>query len=93
MYVPAAAVSRLQALYMYAQVWDGFALLYSEKRTGSSRTRNWRPTHQTGSFHRSLGRRSGVLLLQATKDTPKQRFGLGWFLPPSTVTASIVAEF
>jgi len=71
----------------YAQVVDSFALLYkSVKRTGSSCTRNWHPTHQTSSFHRSLGE-DQVLLLQTTKDTPKQRFG--WFLPSSPLPQSI----
>ncbi len=37
----------------------------------------WKPA----AFINAWGEEGEVLLLQPTKDTPKQKFGLGWFLP------------
>jgi len=80
--VPAVAVSRLQAPALLK--WqDSFALLY---KTGSkelvlavpeSGIRRLKPADLIETW----GEVGQVLLLQPTKATPKQRFGLSWFLP------------
>ncbi|MBV9385883.1 MAG: cyclic nucleotide-binding domain-containing protein, partial [Chroococcidiopsidaceae cyanobacterium CP_BM_ER_R8_30] len=80
--VPAVAVSRLQTPAMLR--WqDSFALLYKtgEKElvlaVPESGVRRLKPAN----FIESWGEFGQVLLLQPTQDTPKQRFGLSWFLP------------
>lgn len=80
--VPAVAVSRLQAPAMLK--WqDSFALLYkaSSKElilaVPSSGIRRIKPAD----FVETWGAEGQVLLLQPTNNTPRQRFGLSWFLP------------
>lgn len=80
--VPAAAVSRLQTPTMLP--WqDSFALLYkaSDKELviaiPEQGIQRWKPA----AFASAWGEEGEVLLLQPTKDTPQQRFGLSWFLP------------
>jgi ATP-binding cassette subfamily B protein len=79
--VPAAAVSRLQTPAMLR--WqDSFALLYkaSEKELVLAVPETGIRRIKPAAFMEAWGE-DQVLLLQTTKDTPKQRFGLGWFLP------------
>jgi HlyB family type I secretion system ABC transporter len=80
--VPASAVSRLQAPALIA--WqDSFAILYKVsakelvlavpevgilRKKPADLSANWSESGQ-------------VLLLKSTRDTPKQRFSLRWFLP------------
>lgn len=80
--VPASAISRLQTPVML-QWQDSFAILYKATDTelvlaipeqGIQRKK-------TALFAELWGEEGEVLLLQPTKDTPKQRFGLSWFLP------------
>jgi ATP-binding cassette subfamily B protein len=80
--VPATAVTRLQTPVMLP--WeDGFALVYkaSEREIvlaiPHQGIRRWKPA----AFVNAWGEEGEVLLLQPTKDTPKQKFGLSWFLP------------
>ena len=80
--VPATAISRLQAPAMVK--WqDSFALLYKASvkeivlAIPESGIRRLKPAD----FIDAWGETGQVLLLQPTKDTPKQRFGLSWFKP------------
>lgn len=80
--VPAAAITRLQTPVMLG--WeDSFALLYkaSEKELvlaiPSQGIRRWKPAALMAAW----GEEGEVLLLQPTKDTPQQKFGLSWFIP------------
>lgn len=80
--VPATAISRLQAPAMVK--WqDSFALLYKASvkeivlAIPESGIRRLKPAD----FIDVWGAEGQVLLLQPTKDTPKQRFGLSWFKP------------
>jgi HlyB family type I secretion system ABC transporter len=80
--VPAVAVSRLQTPVML--VWDdSFALLYkaSERELvlaiPHQGIRRWKPA----AFINAWGEEGEVLLLKPNKDTPQQKFGLGWFIP------------
>jgi ATP-binding cassette subfamily B protein len=80
--VPAVAVSRLPAPAMLK--WqDSFAVLYKASvkelviAVPESGIRRIKPAD----FIESWGSEGQALLLQPTKDTPKQRFGLNWFLP------------
>ncbi len=80
--VPAGAVSRLQAPAMLR--WqDSFALLYkaSEKELVLAVPESGIRRIKPADFVEAWGEAGQVLLLQPTKDTPKQRFGLGWFKP------------
>jgi ATP-binding cassette subfamily B protein len=80
--VPAVAVSRLQAPAMLK--WqDSFAVLYkaSEKELVLAIPEIGIQRLKPADFIESWGQEGQVLLLQPTKDTPKQRFGISWFLP------------
>ena len=80
--VPAVAVSRLQAPAMLR--WqDSFALLYkaSEKELVLAIPESGIRRIKPAAFIETWGEEGQVLLLQPTKDTPKQQFGLSWFLP------------
>lgn len=80
--VPAVAVSRLQAPAMLK--WqDSFAVLYkaSEKELVLAIPEIGIQRLKPADFIESWGQEGQVLLLQPTKDTPKQRFGINWFLP------------
>lgn len=80
--VPAEAITRLQTPVMLP--WeDSFALLYkaSEKELvlaiPGQGIRRWKPA----ALMNAWGEEGEVLLLQPTKDTPQQKFGLSWFIP------------
>ncbi len=80
--VPATAVSRLQAPALIR--WqDSFALLYKtgEKELVLAVPESGILRKKPADFIETWGEVGQVLLLQPTKDTPKQRFGLSWFLP------------
>lgn len=80
--VPAVAVSRLQAPALLR--WqDSFALLYkaSEKELVLAVPESGIRRIKPAAFIETWGEEGQVLLLQPTKDTPKQQFGLSWFLP------------
>ena len=80
--VPAVAVSRLQVPAML-QWQDSFALLYkaSEKELVLAVPEIGIRRLKPADFVEAWGQEGQILLLQPTKDTPKQRFGLSWFLP------------
>lgn len=80
--VPASAISRLQAPMMIA--WqDSFAIIYQNNQQelliavpeiGLIR-------RKSRDFGKTWGTHGEVLLLQPTKNTPKSRFNLSWFVP------------
>lgn len=80
--IPAIAIARLPTPAIITWL-DSFALLYK-----ASETELILAIPETGirhfkvaTFIESWGQSGQVLLLQPTADTPKQRFGLSWFLP------------
>lgn len=80
--IPAAAVNRLPTPALLS--WqDSFAILYdsSEKElvlaVPDSGIKRLKPSR----FIEDWGEEGQVLLLKATKETPKERFGLSWFVP------------
>lgn len=80
--IPSAAVSRLQTPVMLQ--WQGsFALLYkaSEKELVLAIPEQGIQRRKPADFIEAWGEEGEVLLLQPTKNTPKQKFGLHWFLP------------
>jgi ATP-binding cassette subfamily B protein len=80
--VPATAVSRLQApAILHWQ--DSFVLLYKagEKELVLAIPESGIRRIKPADFIETWGKQGQVLLLQSTKDTPKQRFGLSWFQP------------
>ena len=80
--VPATTVSRLQPPAMIA--WqDSFAVLYkiSEKELVLAVPETGIMRKKIADFLELWGDGGEVLLLQPTKDTPKQRFNLSWFIP------------
>lgn len=80
--VPAVAASRLQAPALLR--WqDSFALLYkaSEKELVLAIPEMGIRRIKPADFIETWGEQGQVLLLQPTAHTPKQRFGLSWFIP------------
>lgn len=80
--VPAAAVSRLPTPAMLS--WqDSFAILYkaSEKELVLAVPEIGIRRLKPAEFIENWGQEGQFLLLKPTKDTPKQRFGLSWFVP------------
>ncbi|MEL6384946.1 MAG: ABC transporter transmembrane domain-containing protein [Cyanobacteria bacterium J06626_18] len=80
--VPASAVGRLPTPAMIA--WqDGYAVLYET----SAKTRVMGIPDQgvvqqsRAEFDDTWGADGEVLILETTRETPQQRFGLSWFLP------------
>lgn len=80
--IPAAAVNRLPTPALLS--WqDNFAILYdsSDKElvlaVPDSGIKRLKPSR----FIEDWGEEGQVLLLKATKETPKERFGLSWFVP------------
>ena len=73
---------------------DGFALLYksSEKELvvalPEQGIQRWKPA----AFINAWGEEGEVLLLQPTKDTPQQKFGLSWFLPSVILYRKVLLE-
>ncbi|MBD2097246.1 peptidase domain-containing ABC transporter [Trichocoleus sp. FACHB-591] len=80
--VPAATVSRLPAPALIR--WqDSCAVLYeiSDKAIVLAVPETGIRRLKPADFAEVWGQEGQVLLLKPTKQTPKQRFGLGWFLP------------
>jgi ATP-binding cassette subfamily B protein len=80
--VPSAAISRLPAPVMIA--WqDSFAILYeiSDRELVMAVPETGIRRQKPAAFIEIWGKEGQVLLLKPTKDTPKQKFGLNWFLP------------
>lgn len=80
--VPASAVSRLQAPFMLK--WqDTFALVYkaNNKELVIAVPESGIRRIKSSDLSETWGEEGQALLLQPTKDTPKRRFGLSWFLP------------
>jgi ATP-binding cassette subfamily B protein len=83
--IPATAISRLPTPAMLP--WqDSFAILYkaSERELVLAIPEQGIQRKKPSAFVEAWGDEGEVLLLQTTKDTPKQRFGLSWFLPSVT---------
>lgn len=80
--IPAVAITRIQTPALI-QWQDSFALLYktSEKTLILAISEQGIIHKKPADFIEAWGEEGQVLLLQPTKDTPKQRFGLSWFLP------------
>jgi ATP-binding cassette subfamily B protein len=80
--IPATAISRLPTPALLP--WqDSFAILYkaSEKELVLAIPEQGIQRKKPHAFIEAWGNEGEVLLLQTTKDTPKQQFGLNWFLP------------
>lgn len=80
--VPAIAVHRLQTPALIA--WqDSFAVLYktSDQELVLAVPEMGMVRRKPKDFVETWGEEGEVLLLQPTKFTPKQRFGLSWFVP------------
>ncbi|NET05868.1 MAG: type I secretion system permease/ATPase [Symploca sp. SIO2B6] len=80
--VPAKAVSRLPTPAMLS--WhEGFAVLYeaSERELVLAVPETGIIRIKPASFQDNWGEEGQVLLLKLTKDTPKKKFGLSWFIP------------
>lgn len=80
--IPAVAVSRLPTPALLK--WqDSFALVYqaSDKELVLAIPETGIRRVKPAAFIETWGAEGEFLLLQQTPDTPKQRFGLSWFLP------------
>ncbi|MFN6469045.1 MAG: peptidase domain-containing ABC transporter [Nostoc sp. SerVER01] len=80
--VPAAAVSRLQLPLMIS--WQGsFAIVYqnSNQELLIAVPEMGLLRYKLRDFVENWGQEGEVLLLQTTKNTPKARFSLNWFVP------------
>jgi ATP-binding cassette, subfamily B, bacterial HlyB/CyaB len=80
--VPAVAVSRLQLPIMIA--WqDSFAIIYknSNQELLVAVPEMGLLRYKLRDFAENWGQEGEVLLLQTTKNTPKSRFNLSWFVP------------
>jgi ATP-binding cassette, subfamily B, bacterial HlyB/CyaB len=80
--VPASAASRLQTPAMI--VWqDSFAILYkaTPQELVLASPESGLMRRKPADFAEAWGAEGEVLLLQTTKDTPKERFSLRWFIP------------
>ena len=80
--VPTVAISRLQTPIMVG--WqDSFAIIYkaTEKEIIIAIPEQGIQRRKPIDFVEAWGEEGEVLLLQPTKDTPKQKFGLKWFIP------------
>ncbi|MBE9008940.1 peptidase domain-containing ABC transporter [Pseudanabaenaceae cyanobacterium LEGE 13415] len=80
--VPAIAIPRLQTPVMVA--WqDGFAIIFkaSEKELVIAAPEQGIQRRKPSEFVEAWGEEGEILLLQPTRDTPKKKFGLNWFLP------------
>ncbi|MBD2150446.1 peptidase domain-containing ABC transporter [Pseudanabaena sp. FACHB-1277] len=97
--IPANAIAQVPTPAMIP--WqDTFAILY---KTGDRELVLGIPeqgivTKKTAQFADLWGQSGQVLLIQPTKDTPKQKFGIGWFWPSikrykSTLITVLVASF
>ncbi len=97
--IPANAIAQVPTPAMIP--WqDTFAILY---KTGDRELVLGIPeqgivTKKTAQFADLWGQSGQVLLIQPTKDTPKQKFGIAWFLPSikrykNTLITVLVASF
>lgn len=80
--VPASALSRVQTPALIS--WrDGFAILYetNDKEAILGVPEYGILRQKMTSFKQTWDSQSQVLLLQPTKQTPQQKFGLSWFIP------------
>jgi subfamily B ATP-binding cassette protein HlyB/CyaB len=80
--IPASAISRLPTPVMIA--WqDSFAIIYeaSDRELVIAQPETGIRRQKTAAFIEAWGQEGEVLLLKATKYTPKQKFGISWFLP------------
>lgn len=80
--VPAASIHRLTPPAMIR--WrDSCAILYeiSEREVVLGVPESGILRQDLASFKRAWGNEGQVLLLQPTKNTPQQKFGLSWFIP------------
>jgi ATP-binding cassette subfamily B protein len=97
--VPSVAISRLPTP---AMIWwqDSFAILYSssERELVLAAPERGLLRLKPSRFLENWGEDAQVLLLKPTKDTPKQRFGLSWFIPSliryrKVLTEVLIASF
>jgi subfamily B ATP-binding cassette protein HlyB/CyaB len=80
--VPASAIGRLPTTAIIA--WQGsFAVIYesSDREIVLAVPETGIQRHKTASFIELLEQQTEVLLIKPTKETPKQKFGISWFLP------------
>jgi ATP-binding cassette subfamily B protein len=97
--VPAVAVSRLPTPAMIS--WeDSFAILYecSERELVLAVPDSGIKRLKPSKFVENWGDDGQVLLLKPTKETPKERFGLNWFVPSliryrKVLTEVLIASF
>ena len=97
--VPAIAVSRLPTPAMLS--WqDSFAILYesSERELVLAVPESGLLRIKPSRFLEAWSENGQVLLLKPTKETPKQRFGLSWFIPSlfryrKVLTEVLIASF
>src|SRR5919199_5750912 len=97
--VPAQAVNRLPTPALLC--WqDGFAILYdaSERELVLAVPESGIKRLKPSRFIETWGDDGQVLLLKATKETPKERFGLSWFIPSiiryrRVLTEVLIASF
>jgi len=97
--VPVEAIHRLQ-LPAVVQWQEGYAIIYAASSreyvvaTPSRGLLRMQPTE----FAQHWGRDGDVLLLQPTKDTPRRKFDLSWFIPSvfkyrKVLTEVLIASF
>jgi HlyB family type I secretion system ABC transporter len=81
--VPASAIARLPKLALIK--WrDGFAIIYetsSQAYVLGVPEENKLVRHSPQAFEEIWGPEGEILLIEATEQTPQQKFGLGWFVP------------
>ncbi|MBD2468815.1 peptidase domain-containing ABC transporter [Nostoc sp. FACHB-145] len=91
--IPAVAISQLPTPVMLP--WqDSFAILYqaSEKELILAIPEQGITRKKPVDFIETWGESGQVLLLQATSQTPKKRFGLSWFLPAIKKHKTVLIE-
>ena len=97
--IPANAIAQVPTPAMIP--WqDTFAILYKagDRELVLGIPEQGIVTKKTAQFADLWGQSGQVLLIQPTKDTPKQKFGIGWFWPSikrykSTLITVLVASF
>jgi HlyB family type I secretion system ABC transporter len=91
--VPGVAISQLPTPVLIP--WqDSFAILYkaSEKELILAIPEQGITRKKPADFAETWGESGQVLLLQPTKETPKKRFGLSWFLPAIKKHRTVLIE-
>jgi subfamily B ATP-binding cassette protein HlyB/CyaB len=97
--IPASAIAQVPTPALLP--WqDTFAVLYkaSDRELVLGIPEQGIVTKKTAQFADLWGESGQILLIQPTKDTPKQKFGLSWFLPSlkryqNTLITVLVASF